>query len=117
VAEAEFEKPLFCSRCGQPVVVAGAQYCKQCGAALTVSRILRHDPGFSPILALVLSILPGLGHIYRGKVFRGIGWFFGVAFAWGISPGFGILIHFICAANAAFSGVIREDVLVRPPMR
>ena len=117
MAEAEFEKPRFCSRCGQPVVVAGAQYCKQCGAPLAGSRILRHDPGFSPVLALVLSIIPGVGQIYRGKPFRGMMWFFGVLFAYTIFPGFGILIHLICAANAAFSGVIREDVLVRPPMR
>ena len=28
------------------------------------------------MLALVLSIVPGVGHIYRGKPFKGILWFF-----------------------------------------
>jgi hypothetical protein len=37
-------------------------------------------------------------------------WFFGVSFAYGMGPQLGILIHLICAANAAFSGTLREDV-------
>jgi len=113
VAEAEFEKPRFCSRCGQPIVVAEASFCKSCGAPVTRFRRLRRDPGFSPVLALVLSIIPGVGQIYRGKPLRGILWFFGVSLAYGAGPPFGILIHLICAANAAFSGALREGTLVR----
>ncbi len=113
VPEAEFEAPKFCARCGQPIVVAGATFCKSCGAPLTRFPLLRRDPGFNPILALVLSIVPGIGHIYRGKPFKGIAWFFGVGFAWSVAPAMGILVHLICAANAAFSGVIREDALAR----
>ena len=56
------------------------------------------------MLALVLSIVPGVGHIYRGRPFKGIMWFFFVSIAYGMGPPFGILIHIICAANAAFSG-------------
>ncbi len=67
------------------------------------------------MLALVLSIVPGLGQIYRGKLFRGIMWFFGVTFSYMIGgPILGILIHLICASNAAFAGAIREDVLIGP---
>ncbi len=74
--------------------------------------MLRKDPGFSPLLALVLSIVPGVGQIYRGKPMRGILWFFGVSLAYSAGPPFGILIHLICAANAAFSGALREDTLM-----
>jgi hypothetical protein len=44
---------------------------------------------------------------------RGILWFFGVSFAYGLGPPLGILIHIICAANAAFSDMLREDMLAR----
>jgi TM2 domain-containing membrane protein YozV len=117
VAEPGFEKPQFCARCGQPIVVADASFCKQCGAALTRVPLLRRDPGFNPTLALVLSIWPGLGHFYRGRFFRGVLWFFGVLAAYSTGPMLGILIHLICASNAAFSGVIREDAFSRPIVR
>ncbi len=113
VPETELEAPRFCARCGQPIVVADASFCKSCGAPLTRYPLLRSDHGFNPLLALVLSIVPGVGHIYRGKPFKGVMWFFGVGFAWAIAPAMGILIHIICAANAAFSGVIDEDALAR----
>ncbi|MGD1027739.1 hypothetical protein [Candidatus Binatus soli] len=113
MAEAEFEKPRFCSRCGQPIVVAEASFCKSCGAPVTRFPLLRKDRGFSPILALVLSIIPGLGQIYRGKPIRGILWFFGVSLAYSAGPPLGVLIHLICAANAAFSDTMHEDMLAR----
>jgi hypothetical protein len=113
VADADFEKPRFCSRCGQPLVVADASFCKSCGAPVTRFPLLRRRAGFSPILALVLSIVPGVGHIYRGKPFKGILWFFGVWLAYLSGPPLGILVHIICAANAAFSDTLREDMLAR----
>ena len=69
--------------------------------------------GFNPVIALVLSIVPGVGHIYRGRPFKGIMWFFFVSIAYGMGAPFGLLIHMICAANAAFSGTLREDMLAR----
>jgi TM2 domain-containing membrane protein YozV len=113
VADADFEKPRFCARCGQPIVVAEASFCKSCGAPVTRFPLMRRDPGFNPILALVLSIVPGVGQIYRGKPFRGILWFFGVSIAYGIGTPLGILIHLVCAANAAFSGALREDMMAQ----
>lgn len=109
MAEAEFEQPRFCSRCGQPIVVAEASFCKSCGAPVTRFR-LHGGSGFNPMLALVLSIVPGVGHIYRGKPIRGILWFLGVSAAYTLGPPLGVLIHLICAANAAFSHTLSEDM-------
>ena len=80
---------------------------------MTRFPLLSRDAGYSPLLALVLSIVPGVGHIYRGKPGKGILWFFGVSFAYGMGPPLGILIHIICAANAAFSGALRQDVMTQ----
>jgi hypothetical protein len=113
VADADFEKPRFCSRCGHPIVVADASFCKACGAPVTRFPLLRRRGGFNPMLALVLSIVPGVGHLYRGRPLKAILWFFGVSFAYGLGPPLGILIHIICAANAAFADTLREDMLAR----
>jgi hypothetical protein len=113
VPDADADTPRFCSRCGQAVVVAGATFCKECGAALTTVRWLRPPPGYSPIVAAALSFVPGLGHLYRGRLTKAILWFFGVAVAYTMNPGFGVLMHAICALNAALAGAIRDDVYVR----
>ena len=66
------------------------------------------------MLAFVLSIVPGVGHIYRGKPIRGIMWFFGVVDR--VRSRTAIRLsdsHSICAANAAFSDTMREDVVAR----
>ena len=94
-------------------MVTEASYCKACGAPTAPFPLLRKGLRFNPMIALVLSIVPGVGHIYRGKPFRGIMWFFFVSIAYGMGPPFGILIHIICGANAAFSGAPREDMLAR----
>jgi len=91
--------------------VAEARFCKACGAPITLSPLLHRASGFSPVLALLLSIVPGVGQIYRGKPLRGILWFFGVSFAYAANPPLGVLIHIICAANAAFSDTLREDMM------
>jgi hypothetical protein len=113
VADAGFEKPRFCSRCGAPIVVAEASFCKSCGAPVTRFPLLSRNSGFNPVLALILSIVPGVGHIYRGRPFKGVMWFFFVWFTYNVVPPLGILIWIICAANAAFSGTMREDILAR----
>ena len=92
-------------------MVAEASFCKSCGAPVTQFPLIRRSAGFNPMLALVLSIVPGVGHIYRGKPFKGIFWFIFVTFAYAVSYSFGTLIHVICAANAAFSDRLREDLL------
>ena len=102
-----FGQPRFCSRCGQPVIVEGASFCKECGNALEAAGAKRNfNP--RPLIAFVLSIVPGLGHIYQGHIGRGIAWFFGVAIAHGMGP-IGYVLHLICAFNAASYGSNRGD--------
>ncbi len=94
-------------------MVAGAAFCKECGAELTTVRWLRPRPGYNPIVAAALSFVPGLGHLYRGRLTRAILWFVGVSVAYTMGFAFGVFIHVICAANAALSGAIRDDAFVR----
>jgi hypothetical protein len=103
------EPARFCSRCGQPVVVTGAQFCKECGAPLAGTSIFAHDPGFNPVTAALLSIIPGLGHVYKRQPARGAIWFFAVMIAYGTGPQLGVLLHVICAINAAIKGAIAGD--------
>ena len=107
--ESDFEKARYCSRCGQPVVVAEADFCKDCGAPLTGVRVFIRDPGFNPFLAAALSVVPGLGHLYKGSPGRAVMWFFLVTSAYSFNPALGLLLHFVCAANAALKGAIEDD--------
>jgi NADH pyrophosphatase zinc ribbon domain/Family of unknown function (DUF6677) len=109
VPDSGIEPARFCSRCGQPVVVADAQFCKECGAPLASTRIFVRDPGFNPVTAALLSIVPGLGHVYKGRPGRGAAWFFAVLIAYGTGPQLGILIHVVCAVNAAVKGAVAGD--------
>ena len=111
--EPDFEQAHYCWRCGQPVVVTGAQFCKDCGAPLAGGHFFALNPGFKPVLAAVLSIVPGLGHIYKGRPARGVAWFFGVAFAYSVGFPFGLLLHLICALNAALKGALEDDAFSR----
>ncbi len=111
--EPEFEKARYCWRCGQPVIVTEAKFCKDCGAPLAGGRFFARNPGFNPVMAAILSIIPGLGHVYKGRPARGAMWFFGVTFAYGLNPSLGILMHVICALNAALKGAISDDAFAR----
>ena len=109
VPDSGIEPARFCSRCGQPVVVTGAQYCKECGAPLAGTSIFAPDPGFNPITAALLSIIPGLGHVYKRQPGRGALWFFAVLIAYGTAPQLGVLLHVVCAINAAIKGALAGD--------
>src|SRR5437879_336908 len=95
----------FCASCGRQVVVARARFCKECGAPLGLRLKLRVNLEFVPWIALALSILPGLGHLYRGQPWRAAGWLVLVALGYMAQP-FGFVLHAICAANAALGGAI-----------
>jgi zinc-ribbon domain len=106
------ERPRFCSQCGNPVVVADASFCKNCGAPLSATVWLSHDVPWRPKVAVLLSIIPGLGHWYKGEPGRGFLWFISVVVfllldAWPM----GGLLWLICACNAGVAGAIREDAI------
>jgi hypothetical protein len=61
-----------------------------------------------PVVAFLLSVIPGLGHFYQGHAMRGVVWFFGVAIAYGAGP-IGYLLHLICAVSAATYGSNRHE--------
>jgi TM2 domain-containing membrane protein YozV len=87
-------------------MVAGAVYCKDCGGTLAGSQRLVHARDYNPVTAALLSIVPGLGHLYRGKPGRAVIWFFVVIVAYSLGP-IGYLIHLACCANAALSGSVQ----------
>lgn len=111
----ETEKPRFCSQCGQPVVVADAMFCKECGAPLASQAWIRRDITWRPTVAAALSLVPGLGHLYRGHPWKAIAWFLGVAMAYPLAYPLGFVLHLVCAGNAALSGAIQENAVIRGP--
>ncbi len=117
VPEAEFPRPRFCSQCGGPIVVAQAKFCKACGAALEAAEPVRYDGGPRLVSAFVLSVIPGLGHVYQRHPWRGIAWFFGVMAAYGASRTLGFLLHLICAANASLYGTMGRTAARRQERR
>ena len=116
VPDSQFDQPRFCSRCGQPIVVADAKFCKDCGAPVAATVALARAPGFDPIVAFALSLIPGLGQIYKGRVVRGVIWFCAVMLAYMLGPP-GPILHFVCALNAAFQGTPRDDRIFAPRVR
>ena len=104
------ERPRFCAQCGAPVVVADANFCKNCGALLTNTVWFNSNISWRPRVAVALSIVPGLGHWYKGERARGLLWFIFVAMLYfSNAPVLGFLLHLICAGNAGLGGAIREE--------
>lgn len=107
------EPPRFCSRCGKPVVVGGARFCKECGATLPSTVILDQDNELNPWTALILSLIPGLGHWYKGLRKRALMWFVVVVLSYNILPAIGLIMHAICAVNAAIGGALPAGAMQR----
>jgi TM2 domain-containing membrane protein YozV len=107
--DSTIERARYCSRCGQPVTVLDAAFCKACGAPLAGTVWLSREITWRPMVAFVLSIVPGLGHFYKGQPGRGVLWFLFVL-VMHFTP-LGWIVHLICAINAALSGAIREDAI------
>ncbi|HLW70380.1 MAG TPA: hypothetical protein VKS22_07140 [Candidatus Binataceae bacterium] len=96
------ESARFCSRCGHAITVPKASFCKECGAPLLDPPPLDDAILWHPLTALMLSVVPGLGHWYKGLHRRGVIWFLGVMFLYASAHPIGFLMHLICAANAAW---------------
>jgi hypothetical protein len=117
-AGAAFEQPdqMPCPYCGHPLP-KDAQACDRCdwtrGATQTA------EGKASDAMAVLLSIIPGLGHIYKGHKLVGFLWMFGaipagifVLIAAFASAGFGIALFFLylCACMIHVWGI--EDRVV-----
>jgi hypothetical protein len=106
-------RPRFCAQCGERLCVNDAKFCKECGAPLAASTWLEQELSWRPLVALILSVIPGLGQLYKGHPWRALLWFGGVSLMYSVAPPFGFLLHIICAANAALSGSVRETAFTR----
>lgn len=93
------------------MVVPDASFCKECGAPLPNTVWLSTSIKWHPMTALLLSLVPGLGHWYKGERLRGCAWFFAVLFFYAFPVPIGLLMHIICAGNAALGGALREEAL------
>jgi hypothetical protein len=108
------ERPRFCAQCGAPVVVADANFCKNCGAPLAHTVWFNPNISWRPWVAMALSIVPGLGHWYKGERVRGLLWFIFVMLLYSSNaPPIGFLLHLICVLNAGLGGAIREEAIAR----
>ncbi len=58
----------FCGRCGS-LLVNPAAACPRCGAAPAAGAVRARK---SPLTAALLSVIPGLGHIYLGHYRKGL---------------------------------------------
>jgi Family of unknown function (DUF6677) len=94
-----------------------ASFCKECGAALEGTGAIGSQPGLGRLLPFVLSVIPGLGHVYQGHPWRGIVWFFAVMIAYAMSHPLGFLLHLVCAANAALYATIGPGMLAKRARR
>jgi len=106
-------RPRFCAQCGQRLSVNDASFCKECGAPLAAPVRLNQELSWRPLVALILSIIPGLGQFYKGHPWRALLWFGGVSIMYTAAPPIGFLLHLICAANAALAGSVRETAFTR----
>ena len=73
---------------------------------------LRRDINWNPWIAIALSVIPGLGQIYKGHLLQGLGWLTIVAVGYTAQP-LGMMLHILCAANAALAGAIEHHAAVR----
>jgi hypothetical protein len=106
-------RPHFCSHCGGRLCVDDAKFCKECGAPLDPSARLNQEVSWRPLVALILSVIPGLGQLYKGHPWRALLWFGSVSILYSAAPPLGLLLHLICAANATLAGSVRETALTR----
>ena len=111
------ERPRFCAQCGAPVVVADASFCKNCGAPLTNTVWFNSNISWRPSVAMALSIVPGLGHWYKGEWIRGLLWFIFVSMLYSGNWVLGVLLHLICAVNAGLGGAIHEEAIANSTRR
>ena len=83
-----------CPRCGQSLL-ADAQSCDRCNWTREEGRLETAEGKASDAVAVLLSIIPGLGHIYKGHKLAGFLWMAGAIPA-------GIFVFLAAIASAGF---------------
>ncbi|MEW5804914.1 MAG: hypothetical protein AB1847_22740 [bacterium] len=100
----------FCSE----AILMDAQKCRYCGEfldpELRASASSLSQQKWNPSIAAALSLLvPGGGHIYRGKPVKGFLWLFLVAAGYSLYILPGIILHLVCIPFAAMGNPMVED--------
>ena len=94
-----------CPLCSE-AILKEAKKCRYCGEffdpELRASAKTLSQPEWNPSIAAVLSLLlPGGGHIYRGKVVKGFLWLILVAIGYGFYLIPGLILHLVSVSFAA----------------
>jgi len=97
----------FCSE----IILSDAKKCKHCQEFIDPELRASAVPQlkWSPALAAALSlVVPGGGHIYRGKVTAGFLWALFVALGYSLYILPGIILHLVCISFAAIGNPLKE---------
>ncbi len=100
---------MHCTVCGN-TLTANSNFCAKCGSGVgDIDRpvVVVQPPQerlWHPGIAAVLSFFfPGVGQIYRGKIFRGLLWMAAVAVGYWLLIVPGLILHLLCII-AAYTG-------------
>jgi len=101
-----------CPFCSEAILME-AQKCRYCGEfldpELRASVLSKPQQKWNPSIAAALSVLvPGGGHIYRGKTVKGFLWLILVAAGYSLYLLPGIILHLLCIPFAAVGNPMEE---------
>jgi len=101
-----------CPFCSEAILME-AKKCKYCGefldSELRASTKKVSQPVWNPSIAAALSLLvPGGGHIYRGKIIKGFLWLILTAVGYGFYLLPGLILHLVSISFATMGNPMEE---------
>jgi TM2 domain-containing membrane protein YozV len=87
-----------CPYCAEEIQDA-AVVCKHCGRDLKTGASGR-TPTWNPGVAMLLSVVPGLGHLYKGQLGQGVLFFLGALVGYSLFIVPGLFVHLFAFATA-----------------